>query len=246
MSSAKHQWSSSRQAGFTLIELLVVVGLIVLLVGGAALALSGRGSEGAAMTNAQSLLAGMVGATRAQAALHQTSARLIVYAQLPPTGDANKYLRALQVVRQETLANGSTVWVAAGDPATLPAPVCVVPPVTVPANHLNTGVTWSTNAANGPISTLLSQNSFSYRGQSTGATNQFFGLQNQSGRIHYLQFAADGSVESNTTGNPTKIAISTAVLGVNAIPRFNNAIGVRGLFVRKTGAISLVDDANGF
>jgi prepilin-type N-terminal cleavage/methylation domain-containing protein len=220
-----------RRSGFTLIELLVVVGLIVLLVGGGALALTGRGSEGAAMTNAQSLLSGLVGATRAQAALHQTSARLIIYAQLPPTGDASKYLRSLQVVRQETLANGTTVWVAASDPVTLPSPVCVVPPITVPRDHLNTGVTWSTNVATGPISTLQSQ---------------FFGLQNQSGRIHYLQFAADGTVESNTTGNPTKIAVSTAVLGVNAIPRFNNATGVRGLFVRKTGAISLVDDATGF
>jgi prepilin-type N-terminal cleavage/methylation domain-containing protein len=246
MISASHQRPSSRRSAFTLIELLVVMGLIVLLVAGSALALSGRGSEGAAMTNAQSLLSGMVGATRAQAALHQTSARLIIYAQLPPTGDAGKYLRALQVVRQETLANGSTVWVAAGDPVTLPSPVCVVPPVTMPRDHLNTGVDWSTNAATGPISTLVSQNAFSYRGQSTGTTNQFFGLQNQSGRIHYLQFAADGTVESNTTGNPTKIAVSTAVLGVNAIPKFNNATGVRGLFVRKTGAISLVDDANGF
>jgi prepilin-type N-terminal cleavage/methylation domain-containing protein len=235
-----------RRSGFTLIELLVVVGLIVLLVGGGALALTGRGSEGAAMTNAQSLLSGLVGATRAQAALHQTSARLIIYAQLPPTGDASKYLRSLQVVRQETLANGTTVWVAASDPVTLPSPVCVVPPITVPRDHLNTGVTWSTNVATGPISTLQSQNAFNYRGQSTGTISQFFGLQNQSGRIHYLQFAADGTVESNTTGNPTKIAVSTAVLGVNAIPRFNNATGVRGLFVRKTGAISLVDDATGF
>ena len=64
--------------------------------------------------------------------------------------------------------------------------------------------------------------------------------------MYYLEFAADGTVTSNTSGNPTKIAISTAVLGVNAIPKFNNANGVRGLFVRKTGAVSMVDDSTGF
>jgi type II secretory pathway pseudopilin PulG len=238
--------NSTARRGFTLIELLVVVGLIVLLIVGAALALAGRGNEGAVMVNSQSLLAGLVGATRAQAALHQTNARLIIYAQLPPTGDAAKYLRALQVVRQETLANGNTVWVAAGDPVSLPAPVCVVPPGMVPRDHLNTGVTWNNNAATGPVSTLLSVNAFNYRGQSTGTTNQFFGAQNQSGRVHYLEFAADGSVSSNTSGTPTKIAISTAVIGGNVLPKFNNPNGVRGLFVRKTGAVSLVDDATGF
>ena len=99
---------------FTLIELLVVIGMIILLVGGGALALSGRGGEGVALSNAQSLVAGLVGSTRAQAALHQTNARLIVYAQVPPgvAADAAKYLRAFQVVRQETLPSGTTVWIA--------------------------------------------------------------------------------------------------------------------------------------
>lgn len=233
-----------RRAGFTLIELLVVVGLIVALTGGIALALSGRGGEGAALTNAQSLVASLVGATRAQAALHQTNARLIVYAQQPLTtgGDAEKYLRALQIVRQETLPNGTTVWVAAGDPVKLPTPICVVPPAPVPTNHLSTGVTWNNNVATGPVSTLTTLASFNYRGQSAAVANQFFGTQGQSGRIHYLEFGPDGSLPSNST----KIAVTTAVVGGNALPRFTNAFGVRGLFVRKSGAISLVDEATGF
>ena len=239
---------SPAAAAFTLVELLVVIGVMVILVGGFAIALKGRGGEGAALSTAQSLLAGMVGATRAQAALHQTNARLIIYAQMPPAAaaDASKYLRSLQVLRQETLANGSTVWVAAGDPVTLPAPICVVPPAPVPTNHLNTGVAWNNNVATGPVSTLLTATAFSYRGQSTATTNQFFGAQNQSGRIHYLEFAPDGTVTSNTTGNPTKIAVTTAVLGANALPRFTNANTVRGLFIRKTGAVSLVNAATGF
>ena len=51
---------------------------------------------------------------------------------------------------------------------------------------------------------------------------------------------------SNTSGNPTKIALTTAVLGINALPRFNNANSVRGLFVRRSGSVSLVNSATGF
>ncbi|MGH7943473.1 MAG: pilus assembly FimT family protein [Opitutaceae bacterium] len=241
---------SSRTRGFSLIELLVVMGMIVLFVGGAALALSGRGGEGAALANAQSLVASLVGATRAQAALHQTRARLIVYAQMPPgaNADAAKYLRALQVVREETLASGNTVWVAAGDPVTLPTPICVVPPGPVPTNHLRlpVGQTWNNAVATGPVSTLSVQTGFNYRGQSAATVNQFFGVNGQSARILYLEFAPDGIVTSNATGNPTKIALSTAIVGGNALPLFNNKDGVRGMFVRKTGAVSLVNVATGF
>ena len=239
-----------RTHAFSLVELLVVIGLIVLFVGGAALALSGRGSEGAALTNAQALVASMVGAARAQAALHQTNARLIVYAQMPPgaNADANKYLRALQVVRQETLPTGTTIWVAAGDPVTLPTPICVVPPAPVPANHLRlpTGQTWNNNVATGPVSTLQVQTGFNYRGQITATSAQFFGVTGQSGRILYLEFAPDGTVTSTATGAPTKIALSTAILSGNALPLFNNPSGVRGLFVRRTGAVSLINVATGF
>ena len=235
-------------AGFTLIELLVVVGVIIILLGGAGMAIAGRGGEGAALSNSQSLVSGLLSTARVQAALNQTTTRLIVYAQQPPAtnADSNKYLRSLQIVRQDTLANGTTAWVAVGDPVTLPAPICVVPAAPVPSNHLRSGVTWNNNVATGPVSTLTVGTGFTYRGQATATANQFFGVQGQSGRILYLEFAADGTVASNATGNPTKIALTTAVLGINALPQFNNATGVRGLFVRKSGAVSLVNDATGF
>ena len=247
--SRKTQSPAARgRAGFTLIELLVVVGVIVLLVAVGALAISGRGSDGASLANAQGLLSGMVETARAQAALHQTRARLIVYAQQPPAAnaDAAKYLRALQVVRLDTLQNGRTVWVAAGDPVTLPTPICVVPPSPVPRTHLGTGVTWNNNAATGPVSTLLTATGFSYRGQTNANATQYFGISGRNGRIYYLEFAPDGTVSSNLTGNPTKIALTTAVLRGNALPSFNSAFSVRGLFVRRSGAISLVDSATGF
>jgi len=234
---------------FTLVEILVVIGLIVILVGGAAIALSGRGGEGAALVNAQSIVAGMVGATRAQAALHQTTARLVVYAQMPPgtNADSNKYLRMLQVLRQETV-NGRTIWVASGNPVELPAPICVVPPSPVPSNHLRlpAGQNWNNNALTGPVSTLTVLTGFNYFGQSSATAAQFFGVQGLSGRVLYLEFAADGTVTSNTSANPTKIALATAIVGINALPLFDNAFGVRGLFVRKSGAISLVNEATAF
>ncbi|MBI4623279.1 MAG: type II secretion system protein [Verrucomicrobia bacterium] len=242
---------SPPSAAFTLIELLVVIGIIVALVVASALALAGRGSDGVALSNAQTIVTGLVGATRAQAALHQTNARLLIYAQQPPapTADAAKYLRTLQIVRQETAPSGTVVWVAAGDPVTLPAPICVVPPAPVPTNHLRTGVVWNNNAAMGPVSTLAVSAAFSYNGQSPAgprpAAPQYFGA-NRTGRVLYLEFAPDGTVVSNPTTNPTKVALTTAVLGGNAIPLFNNASAVRGLFVRKSGAISLVDESTGF
>jgi hypothetical protein len=122
----------------------------------------------------------------------------------------------------------------------------VVPPAPVPTNHLRSGVSWNNNAATGPVSTLLTATGFSYRGQSAASTNQFFDRQGQSGRIHYLEFGPDGTVVSNTTGNPTKIALTTAVLGGNALPAFDSATTVRGLFVRRNGAVAMVDSATGF
>jgi type II secretory pathway pseudopilin PulG len=242
--------STRRNArAFSLIELLVVVGLIVLLVGGVGLALGGRGGEGAALTNAQNIMAGLVGAARAQAALHQTRVRLAIYAQMPPAAnaDASKYLRSLILLREDPVDSGR--YVAAGDPVTLPAPICVVPPAPVPSNHLRSGVTWNNNVQLGPVSTLTALNGFSYRGQSAANSTQFFGVNGRNGRILYLDFTSDGTVARPAAippNTPIKIALTTAVLGGNELPKFNSANTVRGLFIRRTGAVSLVDTATGF
>jgi hypothetical protein len=224
---------------------MTVVGVIVILVGGFGVALAGRGGEGAALASAQSLVSSMVGAARAQAALHQTSARLIVYAQQPTTSQDLRYLRALQVLRLETAPNGTTTWVAAGDPVNLPLPICVVPPAPVPTTHLRSGVTWNNNVATGPTSVLTIATGFNYRGQTGAVATQFFGSQGASGRIFYLQFEPDGTVSSNTSTNPTKIVVTTAVLGAT-LPAFDNANTVRGVFVRKSGSVALVNDATAF
>ena len=231
--------------GYTLVELLVVIGVMVLLAGVGAMALAGRGSSGAALSGAQSIVAGMIASTRAQAALHQTKARLIIHAQQPPAAnaaDAEMYLRRLQVVREES----RNVWVAVGPPVSLPTPICVVPPAPVPTNHLRSGVSWDNNVGTGPVSTLSTATGFSYFGQSGNNTRQFFDRQGQSGRIFFLDFGPDGTVVSTNSGTPTKIALTTAVLGGNTLPAFESDRNVRGVLVRRNGAVSMVDSKTGF
>lgn len=236
---AAHRGGRARRAAFTLTEMLVVIGVIMLLVGGVAVALSGRGGEGAALANAQNIVSGLVASARAQAVLRQTNVRLIVYAQRPPGGEARRYLRSLQVVAEEPYL--SNRYVATGDPVTLPEPVCVVPSDNVPPDHLNPGVVWLRNPS--PVSTMRPQNSFNYFSR-VGGQRQFFGTPNSSGRVFYLQFGADGLV-SDPAAN-AKIAVATAVLSPTGVPRFNNPRGVRGTILRRTGAIALVDEPSGF
>ena len=61
---------------------MTVVGLIVILVGGSSFAL--RDKAGSSLTSAQNTLAALVGQTRAQAAVNQTEARLLIYAVRAP------------------------------------------------------------------------------------------------------------------------------------------------------------------
>jgi hypothetical protein len=92
-------------------------------------------------------------------------------------------------------------------------------------------------------------NSLNYFGRIGGNVRQFFGTQGTSGRVYYLQFDPSGIETGNTTAVNTKIALTTAVLNPTvqpARPKFNNASGVRGLFIRKSGAISFVNDATSF
>lgn len=230
-------------SAFTLVELLVVVGLVIVLVGVTAVALSGRGTESAALANAQRTLMGLTATARAQAAVNHVNARLVIYAVQPPNGDAGKYLRTLMVVREDPALAGT--FIAVGEPVPLPSPVCVVLPAPVPQTHLRAGITWDNNAATGPVSTLQVANTFSYRGQPGAPATQFFGTTG-SGRVYYLEFDPTGAVISNPSTAPTKVALTTAVLAPNAFPQFNNANAVRGLIIRKSGAVSAVNDATSF
>ncbi len=216
----------ARRRAFTLVELLVVVGLIVLLVGGIGFALGDTGAT--SLANAQNTLASLAGTARAQAAVRQTEARLLVHAT---RGDAEKYLRYLRVVVAAT--PGSTGpgarWIAIGSPVSLPRGIYVVPALT--AGLTASGVTWPRNPA--PVSTLLTPASpYTVTGDpATTAADTYFAL----------QFSPDGTVLPTAA----KLAVSTATVS-NNLPLFNNPGAVRGLLVRASGSVTFVSDANSF
>ncbi|MCH8475366.1 MAG: type II secretion system GspH family protein [Opitutales bacterium] len=89
----------ARTKAFTLIELLVVMGLIVLLLGG--IGLANRGGSGQQLDAAQRTVASLLQATRGQAILHQTEARLLVAAENPSVATKRpKKLSFFLIVRQ--------------------------------------------------------------------------------------------------------------------------------------------------
>jgi prepilin-type N-terminal cleavage/methylation domain-containing protein len=135
-SSFAREFRSRISRGFTLIELIVVIGLIAFMVGAISLALGDTG--GSSLASAQNSVAALVGAARAQAAVNQTEARVVIYAARPPGGDAEKYLRLLQVF--VATPAGSKTWQAVGAPVYLPRGVFVVPTATT--GLLATGVVW--------------------------------------------------------------------------------------------------------
>ena len=217
--------------GFSLVELLVVIGIIALLVSALGLALGDAG--GSSLASAQNTLATLVGTARAQAAVNQTRARLYVYGQRPPGGDMEKFLRLLQVYREEPADSGT--YVPVGGAVYLPRGVYVVPPTT--SGFLVAGITWPTNPA--PISNFATpQPQPLTPAQPVGTP---FG-----GAVtaYYIQFAADGTI-SPALQPYVKLAVATATIS-DYLPKFNNTGAVRGLLVRPTGAVAFVNDPTGF
>jgi hypothetical protein len=176
---------------------------------------------------------GLAGTARAQAALTQKEARLLVYATRPPAGDSDKFYRYLRVVIAETPGNtgAGARWTPVGSPVLLPSGISVVPTSTT--GFLAAGVTWPTNPA--PVSTFLATAAARYTiigDTATSAADTFLAV----------QFAPDGAV---TPATGAKLVLATATLA-NGLPQFNNAGSVRGLLVRPSGAITRVNEAGSF
>jgi hypothetical protein len=231
---AKVLGRSSRCGGFTLIEIMSVIGLIVILIGGFGFAL--RDNAGSSLTSAQNTLGSLVGQARAQAAVYNTDVRLIIYSVRPPGGtdSVEKYLRVIQVIRNETPFATAATWVAVGSPVYLPRGIFVVPNPT--SGLLASGVTWPANPA--PVSSL--NPGFLVPVSAAPLGTPFFGA-----TAFYIEFKADGSLIPAV--NPyIKLALTTGGFAANNLPAFNNANAVRGVLIRPNGAVSYVNEANGF
>jgi prepilin-type N-terminal cleavage/methylation domain-containing protein len=218
---------------FSLIELMVVVSIIAFTALGFALALKDTG--GSSLASGQTQLATMVGTARAQAALHQTEARLLIYGTRPPGGDTTtpeKFLRLMQVVRADPPGQ-TTTWVPASGAISLPRGIYVVP--TAVNGLLAAGVVWPSS---NPV--LLS----TLGGPFNPA--QPVGTPFSGGTAFFIQFNADGTVPQVGTQPYARLLVSTAALSAANLPQFNNAAAVRGLVIRPSGAVTFVNDANSF
>lgn len=215
---------------FTLVELIVVIGLIALLLGAVGLSLSGPGVS--TLASAQNTLASLVATARAQAAVKQTEARILIYGTRPPSGDSGRFLRYIRVVTADTpgVTGAGARWTPVGSPVSLPSGICIVPTTTT--GLLATGVVWPANPA--PVSTFLTATPARYiiaGDPATSATDTYYAL----------QFTPDGVI----TPAAAKLAVATTTV-TNGLPQFTNAGAVRGLAFRTSGAVTRVNEPSSF
>ena len=202
--------------GFTLIELLVVVALIASLAGGIGLALRQPG-DSVSLQSAQATLASLLGATRGRAALSQQDARCAIAAD---PADSATYLHSVRVLEQDP-ANPIN-WMAEEDGVLLPAGIYVVPSAAaaVPGNPA-----WPTSRR----STAL---------PSSAQSMTINGV--ASAPCYYVQFTPRG-----TTGGGYLLLTAGHCMTGSPVPTLtlDDSDNVRGVLLRSTGALTLVNDA---
>ncbi len=221
---------------FTLIELIVVVAIIGFTAIGFGLALKDTG--GNSLATGQTLLSTMVSAARAQAAVHQTEARLLIYGTRPPAGDPEKFLRLMQVVRAESPGSPRTNWLPASGVVSLPRGIYVVPTAT--NGLLAAGVIWPSNP---PLTSTLA--AALPHGQPTGTPFA------TPATAFYIEFLPDGTCSQVPSVSPTqpsyaRLLVGTASLSAANLPQFNNSGAVRGLVIRPSGSVTFINDATSF
>jgi hypothetical protein len=197
-------------------ELLAVTALLALLAGLMGLAWRNPGDT-SALQGGQDLVASLCGAARIQAVLDGVDARLIVAVD---PGDTSAHLRYLQIVREDPAHPGQ--WRADGSGYWLPRGVFIVPPAgaAVPGNP-----DWPATRC----STALS-----------ASTDPLTINGVLAGQFYHLQYAARG-----TTGGGS-IVLTMGRWSGEVELTFDNPDNVRGVLVRSSGALTLLDDAGAF
>lgn len=207
------------RAGFTLVELLVVIAMIAFLVGGLGVAMHDPG-ESVALQAAQGMLTSLLNATRGRAASMGQNARLMIAAD--PT-DGGKYLRRLRVIWEDPVS--PTRWLADGEGVDLPHGVYVVPSsvLAVPGNPA-----WPAPR----------------RSTALPATALTMNINGEAALVsYYVTFTPRGT----TGGGSVVLTVGHLRAGPSGPElRLDDPDNVRGVLIRSSGALTLLDDASAF
>ena len=216
-----------RSAAFTLIELLVVIGLIGLLAGGLGVAMKNK-NPGSALRSAQSILVSLLSSARAQSALNQVNAMILV--QADPNVD--NFLRSVKVVVQyKNPATGLVVpnqWTEVGGEVVLPEGIYIVPPI-----DNMTGAVVSITGINARLSQFVSTTAAPIN----GITGNYF-------TSMYLTAMGGVTDSSNVEviGKRMLVAAGTPIDATSV--KLDNASAIRGFAVSKYGVATLINDVD--
>jgi type II secretory pathway pseudopilin PulG len=206
-------------AACTLVEMLLVVALVAMLAAEIGLALR-RPDESAALQSAQATVCSLLNAARGVAANSQQNARLVIAAD---PADFENNLRYIQIVEQDP--GNSANWLPDGDGIRLPAGVYVVPPApgAVPGNPAWPASRCSTALPSSPKPMTID-----------GAANM---------SCYYVQFSPRGT----TSGGYLLLTAGHFAAGASAPALvLDNSDNLRGMLLRSSGALTLLNDASAF
>ena len=230
--------SPASRGGFTLIELLVVLGIIAAVVGGVGLAM--RGGDGTAALGAgQRTMASMLTATRGQAVMNGTNARLIVHVD---PSEPERYLRKVGIIRRAEIG-GTSGWVPTSEGTALPRGTYFVPdrnasfsgqPSMPPIPQDLFGEDW--DEGNDAISASAGLMQIQYPRLQSGADF----LSEGTGPVWaYYEFGPNGQM---TDASPNLQIVLTTGRPTPGTPVLENPENVRGLVLRRIGTFHLVNE----
>jgi type II secretory pathway pseudopilin PulG len=206
-------------SAFTLLELLAVVALMALLLGTLGVSLR-RPGEAVALQAAQGTIASLCGAARARATLTGANTRLAIAAD---PGDAECHLRYLQIVGEDPADPGH--WLADGGGFWLPTGAYVVPP---PAAAVPGNPAWPTARSSTALASPAQAMTINHV---------------PAGLFYYVQFTSRGT----TSGGNLVLTTGRRTANPGGAPfTLDNPDDVRGVLLRSSGALTLLNEAGAF